>query len=252
MKNFRLSISPELYFNCVFALLAVAVITVPMVFIGRDTLGEAVIALLYLIPVGWSAARWGQVAGFCAAIAAALTFDFFFIPPFHTFTVGNLEGWLVLVIFLAVAIIVVGRIQSSLSKAQASEREAIFMYEMSIALSGLRTQEAVVQTMVRHIQRLFQAVLVEIFIQPENGSLPIIIKAPSDGLEDGKPDRILPLLAPPGLMGEIRLWRGEGWLPPEDSRLLKNIVTQTELALERARASEVDARMSEIFNNTSR
>jgi hypothetical protein len=110
----------------------------------------------------------------------------------------------------------------------------------------------VVQTMVRHIQRLFQAVLVEIFIQPENGSLPIIIKAPSDGLEDGKPDRILPLLAPPGLMGEIRLWRGEGWLPPEDSRLLKNIVTQTELALERARASEVDARMSEIFNNTSR
>jgi K+-sensing histidine kinase KdpD len=252
MKRFHLSISSELYFNCLFALLAVAVVTVPLVLIGRDTLGEAVIALLYLLPVGWSAARWGQVPGFCAAVAAALAFDFFFIPPFHTFTVGNLEGWLVLFIFLVVAIIVVGRIQSGLSKAQASEREAIFMYELSIALSGLRTQEAVAHTMVRHLQRLFQAALVQIFIQLGNGSLPLIVEAPADGIADGKPDRVLPILAPPGLMGEIRIWRGDGWLPQEDSRLVKNIITQTELALERARSFEIDARMSEVINNASR
>ena len=38
-----------------------------------------------------------------AALAAALAFDFLFIPPFYTFAVGSLEGWLVLAIFLAVA-----------------------------------------------------------------------------------------------------------------------------------------------------
>lgn len=250
MKISRLSFSSELYFNCLFALLTVAATTVPLALIGRDTLGEAVIALLYLLPVGWSAARWGQVPGFCAAVAAALAFDFFFIPPFHTFTVGNLEGWLVLIIFLVVAIIVIGRIQSGLTKAQASEREAVFMYELSLALSGLRTQEAVMHTMVRHLQQMLQAELVQIFIRPENGSLPMIAEAPTGGVVDGKPDCILPILASPGLIGEIRIWRGSGWLPPEDSRLSKNIVMQAEVALERARAYEVDIRMSEVYSTS--
>ena len=31
--------------------------TLPLVLIGRDTLGEAVIAVLYLVPVAWSATR---------------------------------------------------------------------------------------------------------------------------------------------------------------------------------------------------
>ena len=45
-------------------------------------------------------------------------FDYFFIPPFYTFAVGRLEGWLVLAIFLVVSIVVIGRIQSGLTKAQ--------------------------------------------------------------------------------------------------------------------------------------
>jgi K+-sensing histidine kinase KdpD len=131
MKRNRLSFSSTIYFNSLSAFLSVVVLTIPLLLIGRDTLGEAVIALLYLVPVGWSAARWGQGAGVCAAVSAALAFDYFFIPPFYTFAVGRLEGWLVLVIFLVVSIVVIGRIQTGLSKARTSEREALFMYEMS-------------------------------------------------------------------------------------------------------------------------
>src|SRR5574337_806147 len=112
MKKIRLSFTPELFEQSAKAVLAVAVTTAFLLLIGRAMLGEAVIALLFLVPVGWSASRWGQGPGMCAAVIAALCFDFFFIPPFYTFTVGSLEGWLVLVIFLAVAIVVVGRIRS--------------------------------------------------------------------------------------------------------------------------------------------
>ena len=147
--------------------LTVAAITIPLLLIGRATLGEAVIALVYVVPVSWSTARWGQAPGICAAFAAALTFDFFFIPPFLTLTVGSLEGWLVLAIFLVVAILVVGRIQSGLTKARASERDALFMYELSTTLAGLRTQEAVVHALARHLQQTFKAALVEVTSHPE-------------------------------------------------------------------------------------
>ena len=247
MKKFNFfTFMSEHYIYYLSAILVVAVTTVPLALIGRDTLGEAVIALLYLVPVGWSAARWGQGSGILAALVAALAFDFFFIPPFHSFTVGNLEGWLVLAIFLAVAIIVVGRIQSGLSKAHASEREAIFMYELSTSLAGLRTQEAVVHALARHLQQMFQAALVEVFIQAGSQVLPIIAGAPMDGTPDGKPDKVLPILASPGLVGEIRLWRGDGWLPSEESRLLKNFANQAALSLERARLAEAEARASAV------
>jgi len=248
MKRIHWSITFELLFNCVLAILTVGVTSVPLILIGRDTLGEAVIALLYLVPVGWSAARWGQGPGMCAAVAASLIFDYFFIPPFHTFVVGNLEGWLVLVIFLAVAIVVVGRIQSGLSRAQASEREAILMYETSITLAGLRTQEAIVHALARILQKMFIASLVEVSIAPDSQSPAMVARMPTDSVASGKPDRILPILAAPGLVGEIHIWQGNGWLPPEDSRLLQNLASQASLALERARLVEVETRMSAVAN----
>jgi two-component system sensor histidine kinase KdpD len=97
----------EYFERLALATLAVAVLTVLMYLIGRDQLGEGVIALLYLIPISWSTARWGQGAGIVAAVAAALAFNFFF-PPFYTVH-RQLGGWLLLGIFLTVAIVVVGR-----------------------------------------------------------------------------------------------------------------------------------------------
>jgi two-component system, OmpR family, sensor histidine kinase KdpD len=248
MKRIHLSFSSAIYFNSLFAFLSVVIVTIPLALIGRDTLGEAVIALLYLVPVGWSAARWGQEAGVCAAVAAALIFDFFFIPPFLTFAVGRLEGWLVLAIFLAVSIVVIGRIQSGLAKARASGREALFMYEMSAALAGLRTQEAVVHALATNLQLMFQAELVEVSIQPGNQASAMMVKAPTAVEGSGRPDRILPILASPGLVGEIRIWRGNGWLPAEGSRLLHNFTTQATVALERARLAEAEATANAVVN----
>jgi K+-sensing histidine kinase KdpD len=246
MNRYRLSFSSTIFFNCIFAFLSVVILTIPMLLIGRDTLGEAVIALLYLVPVGWSAARWGQGAGVCAAVTAALVFDFFFIPPFYTFAVGRLEGWLVLIILLVVSIVVIGRIQSGLTRAQTSEREAVFMYEMSAALAGLRSQEAVVHTLAMNMQMMFQAELVEVCVQPEGNAKPMFSSAPPNAKGTGLPDRILPILASPGLLGEIRIWRGHGWLPAEGSRLLSNLATQASQALERARLAEAEKSLNAL------
>ena len=218
-------------------MLTVIAITIPMWLIGRDVLGEAVIGLLYLAPIAWSASKWGQAAGMSAALTAALCFDFLFIPPFYTFAVGTLEGWLILVIFFAVAILVVGRIEESLSKA----REATFMYELSSALANVRTQDAVAHTVARYIRQLFQASRVDVTFQQSKQTPRIAVSELHNGAGKGQPDCLLPILNAWGLVGEIQIWRGEyADLPSEDSHLLQNFASQAARAFERTQSLEME------------
>jgi K+-sensing histidine kinase KdpD len=248
MKQNRFSFRSKYLTNSLLAVLAVAGTTIPLFLIGRDTLGEAVIAMLYLVPVTWSANRWGQLPGIVAALTAALAFDFLFIPPFYTFAVARLEGWLVLAIFLGVAVIVVERIQVSLTKA----REAVFMYEMSAAICGQRTPEAVAYTVAKQIQQLFQAMLVNVIFHPDRHLPGIVASEPNDGTGKGRPDRVLPIVNSWGLVGEIQIWRGlYSELPPDDGRLFQDFALQTARAFERTYQFEAKKHIQDTLPKAS-
>jgi K+-sensing histidine kinase KdpD len=240
----KIKFTPNMLTNGLKGMLSVIVITIPMWLLGRDVLGKAVISLLYLAPIAWSASKWGQASGVSAALTAAICFDFLFIPPFYTFAVGSLEGWLVLVIFFAIAIVVVGRIQDSLSKAH----EATFMYELSSALANVRTQDAVAHTIARYIRQLFQASLVNVTFQQSKQAPRIAVSEPQDKATEGQPDRILPILNAWGLVGEIQIWRGEfGDLPLEDSHLLQNFASQTARAFEHTQSLEMEQKANGLL-----
>ncbi len=248
MNKNRFPLFSRILINSLKAVGTVFAITVPLVLIGRAALGEGVIALLYLVPVAWSASRWGLGPGMSAALAAALCFDYLFIPPFYTLAVGSLEGWLVLGIFLAVAILVVERIQASLPKA----REAVFMYELSSALTSQRTQEAVAHTVAKQLRQLFQATLVNVIFQSDKQSPSIVVSEPNQVNAKGQPDRVLPILNSFGLVGEIQIWRGAYVeLPPEDSRLLQNFTSQTARALERTQQIEKEEALKGLMPKAS-
>ncbi|HTP01219.1 MAG TPA: DUF4118 domain-containing protein [Anaerolineales bacterium] len=237
-KTRLLLLTPRMLVDCLKAVAAVIVTTIPLLLIGRQQLGEAVIGLTYLVPVAWSANRWGQAPGMSAALTAALCFDFFFIPPFYTMDVGSLEGWLVLAIFMAVAIVVVGRIHASLSRA----REAVFMYELSDALGGMRTPDAVAHRVARYIQQTYQTSLVNVIYHPSSQLPGIVVSEPRDAKVDGKPGCVIPLLNAWGLVGEIQIWKGPyADLPTADSRIFQNFGSQTARWLERTRLLEMDA-----------
>ena len=247
MKTIRIASIRKTLTNSLLAILSVVVITIPLFLIGRATLGEGVLALCYLLPVAWSTGRWGLVPGILAAVTATLCFDFLFIPPFYTFSVGGLEGWLILAIFLGVAIFVVERIQASLSKA----RQAVWMYELSSVLSGQRAQDAVAHAAARQIQQLFQATLVNVIYQPEKSAVSISASHPSEAAGKGKPDRVLPVLTNWGLIGEIQVWRGPYFeLPSEDSPLLQNFAWQVARALERAQHLEMERFINSLAPKT--
>lgn len=48
----------------------------------------------------------------------------------------------------------------------------------------------------------------------------------------GEPDRVLPIPAVAGLEGEICLWGGGSWLPPQDSYLFQFLVEQVAQSLD--------------------
>jgi K+-sensing histidine kinase KdpD len=62
------------------------------------------VVLLYLIPVVLAAGVGGLWAALPAALVADVVVNFFFVPPYNTLIVGNLEHVVVLLIYVLVAL----------------------------------------------------------------------------------------------------------------------------------------------------
>ena len=207
----------------------------------RELIGEGVIAMVFLLGVAWSAYHWGLGAGMSAALTASLMFDFFFIRPYFTFTVARPEGILSLVIFFLVAIVMVERIQATLSAARASEREAILMYEFTTVLAGLRSLDAIARRVAQFAHQRFMADTVVVILRQKGKKETFNAQSPQDKTLTTKPDVVLPLIDSWGLVGEMQFWRGEELdLPSPDSRLFRNVALQIGLATERVQITEYE------------
>jgi hypothetical protein len=147
---------------------------------------------------------------------------------------------LILIIFLVVAAVIVGRIQYGLQRAHVREREALFMYELSTSLAGAHTLDAIARTLAVQLQQMLQATLVQVVVEPDHATTSITVSAPSSNASTAKPEQILPMLAPHRLVGEIRLWRGHTPLPAANGILMQNVAEQGARAIERVQASEAD------------
>ena len=215
MRSPLLTISPRRIAQSFLAVAVVFALTVVMLLIGSKMLVEGVIALLYLVPIGWCTVRWGQIAGVSAALTAALCFDLLFIPPYDTFTIGSLEGWLLWLLFSAVSILVVWRIQMVIGDWQNRERKATFLYEMVAAIANLQSRKGIARVVADQIQQKYLAELVGVHLNA-SGSLPevSVIATNKPGVTPtahGKPDSTLPIVSGPVLIGYIGIWK---WLLP--------------------------------------
>jgi len=241
MKRFELSRLSKLAKASSSAVLTISGTAFILLLMQRDMIGEGVIAMVLLLAVAWSAYQWGMAGGLSAALSAALMFDFLFIPPFYTFTIARPEGILSLVIFISVAVIMVERIQSTLSKAHQSEQEAVLMYEFTTILAGLRSLDAIARRVAQFARQRFMTEAIVVNIHPKGGKEVFYAQAPQDKVLVTKPDMILPLIDSWGLVGEMQIWRGiDMELPSPESRLFRNIALQIGLAIERVQITEYE------------
>jgi two-component system sensor histidine kinase KdpD len=220
----------------------------------REAINPPVVALLYLLLVGLSTAAWGLGPGVTAALLAFLAFNYFFIPPYNSLLVHETQDLLALIVFLLVAGVmnqIVGRARQNLASANAREREAVRLYELSTGLAGLSDDQPIAQMLALQVQETFLADRVEVALEGEAGGPGLFAVQPdrapgsasaSTGEPAGRPALLVPLQTARSLLGEIRLWRERPPLSPAEERLLRTFASQGVLALERARLAKAATR----------
>jgi two-component system sensor histidine kinase KdpD len=105
----------------VVAVVSVGALTLLLKIVGTHV-NAATVSLALLLNVLFVATRWGSLPALAASIVAMLCFNFFFLPPFGTFTIAATDNWIALLAFLATAV-TAGQL-SARAKRRAEEAEA--------------------------------------------------------------------------------------------------------------------------------
>jgi two-component system, OmpR family, sensor histidine kinase KdpD len=213
-----------------------------------------------------------------AALAAALSFlglDYFFIPPYHTFSVARSDHVLTLFVYLGVAVVtgqLVARVRERGELAERERRRLALLYDLNAALVGDATTKAILETVVEQVSRLYGAACSRILLADDDGPLTVHACFPPNRRGASPPQRLAAASSVPGrdVMGSRRRSGpppGGGRLSApilvadrpvgildvtgcaadrrfteEDAALLKHVAGQTALALERARLTNEAAR----------
>jgi two-component system, OmpR family, sensor histidine kinase KdpD len=122
---------------------AVALVGLPTLTVALDTLGHHIglptVLLLYLALVVVVATLGGLVPAVVAAIAASVLANWFFTEPVHTFSIGEAENVVALLVFLGVGVVVSLLVRSTLRRSAEATRarlEAAALARSSATLVG--------------------------------------------------------------------------------------------------------------------
>ncbi|MEP7218188.1 MAG: sensor histidine kinase KdpD [Bacteroidota bacterium] len=224
------------------------------------------LSMVFLSAVLLSAVFWGLRVSIFASILSVLVYDFFLVPPIHTFTVASPQDVLALVIFLAVAILtsnLTGRIREQANAARKREERTAALYGLSRVIAGTVRLEDALRAIVDQIAGNLGAKVVILLpvgdVLEQKGAHPegILLNERERGAAtwSWKHDQpagrgtdtlpgdhwfYLPLRSAGITSGvlAISLDDAESVIPPDQRRLLEALSDQAAVAIERARLAQ--------------
>jgi two-component system sensor histidine kinase KdpD len=168
---------PPLALGVLVAALGVALTTL-IVYPLADAAPVLSLGVVYMLIVLVVASLWGLWLGAATALASALAFNFFHIPPTGEFTIARGENWVGLVVFLLAALIASS--VSEIARARAEEadrrrREADLAAEMArLLLRGGRLQESLPAVAERLATTLdVPSAAIELGHEPDPATIPL-------------------------------------------------------------------------------
>ena len=124
------------------ALIVVSIATALGHLIGNES-RHANIIMLYLLGVAGISVRHGRQEALLSAVLSVAAFNFFFVPPVHTFAVTDAQNVLTFAVMLAVAILISSLTVKLKEQSQAAsdrERNTATLYQLSSKLAGTRSK----------------------------------------------------------------------------------------------------------------
>jgi len=129
-------------------------LTTALLYPLRDVAPVVALGVLYLLIVLLVSSVWGAWLGIVTALASALAFNFFHIPPTGRLSIAQREDWAALGVFLVVAIVVSSLAESARSRAREGDerrREADLAAEMARLLLRGGDLEAALATAAQRL-----------------------------------------------------------------------------------------------------
>jgi two-component system sensor histidine kinase KdpD len=143
--------------NYLISLAAVAAVTL-IAFSLRHLLNDVNLLILFLLPIAGSALYLGRGPSVFATIISVLAFDYFFVPPYFTFVVSDVQYFLSFVVYVSVAVLIsilASRLRHKVELLKLSEARSTVLYGLSLDLVTAHNVDQVLQILVRHTRQIF-------------------------------------------------------------------------------------------------
>jgi two-component system sensor histidine kinase KdpD len=118
------------------------------------------VVMTYLLGIVLVSMRFGFRASILGAVLSVLAFDFFFIPPYLTFSVANFRHIITFAVMLLVAVVVAGltqRVRDQAEVARRNESRTAVLYALSKDLSRTEGLAALLVVAARHLEQVFDS-----------------------------------------------------------------------------------------------
>ncbi|MEK7704335.1 MAG: sensor histidine kinase KdpD, partial [Myxococcota bacterium] len=139
------------------AALSVAVATTVGV-LTRATVAQADLVMGFLLIIMVVAYRYGRTPSLVAAGLSVAAYDFFFVPPFYTFSIESGRHLLTFLTMFGVGIVISGlvsRLRGQERGARVREARTSALYSLSRELASAKDEKAAVQAAAAHAAKAF-------------------------------------------------------------------------------------------------
>jgi two-component system sensor histidine kinase KdpD len=211
--------------------------------------------MVFLVLVVWSASQAGIVLSLYMAVLCAVSFDYYFLPPLHTFRLVGAQSWVAMISF-ALGCIVVSRLAERARREamQAVQRQADVgrLYALSQEMMLVEDADRLIRDLPMLIDRIFALEGVILYVGDHDrvysstGDAPASVHAHMKALTKGLSPTLVPLSGyhSTSLMLGLRSVGALAWRPQTLSREVSAAIgAQVAIAVARSIAIETTARV---------
>ena len=150
-----------------YATSTLSIATVIWLYLRWLHVNETTVALTFLVLILLAAARWGLRHSIYLSLISAAAFNFFFLPPVFTFTVGDSRNWVALLAFLISGVIgsqLAERAREEAEGARRRQKETEKLYDLSQTMLLAANMIELLNAMPRRIESIFNLDAVAVYL----------------------------------------------------------------------------------------